>query len=1463
MIMMAISVYLLLLIHTQATVVFLVGNSQQNVTFPSLDTAFQAIQDISEAQIRLLPSLEAFPIKFEGKIAHFVTIIGEGQEIRLETALLVDSNASLRLVNATIWTVFPFPKDHAMAVFGSIELFQTNLSGFTATGILLYGACRLINVHIANNSVETILLRSGKASLMVLNTTVTTLSASFLSFRLTDYEKIAGNIVISNSNFEDNCVEGVPLLDLRNMQGFVRIKGSKFSGNVGISVEMQGNGLLFEASHCVFEENHGSLFASVMLSNSSISLSNCTFLSNSEVSVQLLGFAGNFSFEDSTIRQQHGKGPIRVENLQQDNANCYTFMRNSSFADFNITVTDYSRSSMLFFLNCTVLISHISITNAAVLSVFTYRKEGIIAAEFSTLSIDNLSLRDSGGTGYIVGVFIGHLIMTDFVLNNPYSGQEIYIISVGGTAVLRKGVITGGSGYTFNLDKPIVYELSYFGCIGGQVDMQDILIRDSQRIMGLGFANFMTNLSLRNIRVFNMNMGAPLIASYCKGIISGFIVENILCNMHMIQGVGSDISVLDVQVKNIEAGMLFGAMDWSRSTIRYSNLTITDSKVREIFTFHRSISNGTDILVERCMLNAVFRAENSDITFLHFRGENITGRFILLMNCTLAISHSHFLSFSSHLSLIDSIISHISLTDVQILNFTTNSQFGNFRPGSSWIIQQSLFSGLNSMLQTGFQLSESVLLIRESIFRYFDFGLFQCQASNITVTKMRVNHGKNPVRSLRSREAFGGAFSCIDCPQVILREAEFFNISAAVGGAVSVKRLSSAGELTLIVEQSSFVLCSAVQAGALFIQNTTFWISDCQFDLNAAEQAGGALFAAIKPWQQGFIRHTLFSRNSAHEGGGFKFSNAEIALFNVSFMKNTAIYGPDKASYGVKLSPRLTNVTGDEASGYPITLIFELQDHYGQRVNVSPYKYLMMSPTSQVSYQGNNITLLKQGLFTFSGTTIFALPGSVQVIEAAINDTQEDFSLNLIGRIPIVFRNCTPGEISHTDRCEYCNAGNFSFSPNDTKCAFCPAHAFCPGGNELLVDAHYWRSALNSSQIYACPLPNKCLGGGNSTCAAGHAGPLCRLCAEGHTPIRSVDCVDCTGMLAIQICGILLILSAFIWALLRFAVSKPNADKLSTLKAVINHFQLMSVLCFLRVSYSRVITWELHAITYFSSLSIVDFPLSCVGITAPIYGKAIIGSLFYPAYLLFSTLICLLFTSSWKLKSLICATSGLLYTPVVAVVTAFPLLACQAVTTTQEYLFYDMSIPCWTQSHQAYIYTLALPSLLLNIGLPVCITLAINLFNPPAYQRYFPLWTAGYIYSLCDLYVLFFTCLLLSVMIVSSPPLVQVTYSLSILITDSVIMTCLSKVVFPSAERFALRICSLVAVATTLGFSSYYLVYSAGNSGGSGYFVDIVMIGINGAYILLCTRGLGYRKIRAIILKSSILAPPNTPRNTI
>ena len=56
----------------------------------------------------------------------------------------------------------------------------------------------------------------------------------------------------------------------------------------------------------------------------------------------------------------------------------------------------------------------------------------------------------------------------------------------------------------------------------------------------------------------------------------------------------------------------------------------------------------------------------------------------------------------------------------------------------------------------------------------------------------------------------------------------------------------------------------------------------------------------------------------------------------------------DVASYGVKLSSQLSQLTGNEASGFPMTLTFELLDHYNHRLVLFPLRFLEF-PLHQLS----------------------------------------------------------------------------------------------------------------------------------------------------------------------------------------------------------------------------------------------------------------------------------------------------------------------------------------------------------------------------------------------------------------------------------------------------------------------------------------------------------------------------------
>ena len=159
--------------------------------------------------------------------------------------------------------------------------------------------------------------------------------------------------------------------------------------------------------------------------------------------------------------------------------------------------------------------------------------------------------------------------------------------------------------------------------------------------------------------------------------------------------------------------------------------------------------------------------------------------------------------------------------------------------------------------------------------------------------------------------------------------------------------------------------------------------------------------------------------------GAIKWTNAEVLLVNVPFARNTAEYGPDIASYAVKLSP----LTGLEKSGAPLTLIFELLDHSGSRVTVSPSRFLEIGLhfDSAVSWQSGDC--VKIGSLLYPTLTIYAPPASTQVVAATLAYDQKDFGLYLQGSITVFFQHCVPCEILRADRCETCVPGPKIYLP--------------------------------------------------------------------------------------------------------------------------------------------------------------------------------------------------------------------------------------------------------------------------------------------------------------------------------------------------------------------------------------------------------------------------------------------------
>ena len=96
------------------------------------------------------------------------------------------------------------------------------------------------------------------------------------------------------------------------------------------------------------------------------------------------------------------------------------------------------------------------------------------------------------------------------------------------------------------------------------------------------------------------------------------------------------------------------------------------------------------------------------------------------------------------------------------------------------------------------------------------------------------------------------------------------------------------------------------------------------------------------------------------------------------------------------------------------------------------------------------------------------------------------------------------GAAACATECGVCAPGYFKpqADSNASECVRCPRHANCALDTILeTIDVHpgFWRLSPQASQLHACEGGNaSCIGGPDpsASCAPGHTGPECRLCAE-------------------------------------------------------------------------------------------------------------------------------------------------------------------------------------------------------------------------------------------------------------------------------------------------------------------------------------------------------------------------------
>lgn len=1415
-------------------------------------------------QVDLRLSEQEFTLLEAAFVPQSVRVIGHAQVVRLKKGIYVASQGMLKLEDMILVAGEEAEAAVAFEVAGFCEMVQVTIEWFALPGFWVYGGLVLSEVHVVGNSAVTMTTKSQSAYITLTSLVVSSLTSTFLA------SAWPVQLNLTNCNFTNNTLKEQPLFSLAS--GTFSMLSCLFQGTQGTLLQVNGNNLYISWTNCVFDENNGSLLDGY-LRNSTVQISGCELRDNKLAAVNLLQFDGDFKLHSSNVCGHKSGGVFGLYNSQSPEQ-CRVYFTNSSFSNFNIAYF-HPIPGVLLISSCLGYLSNITLINATMVSHRDLQVDSLVGAIRGSLWLDGLTATDSGSTGYLIGVNIGDLHMKHFNITNPYTGQGMYIGVSDGSVSLLHGSITQGAFYNFDFKRLYLDDPVYIGVMVSQLYAEDITVSGSSIDMGVVFAVISSTFDIHNVRLVDLTVGSAMVSSYSSGQISALSMQQLTFKMHTFQpGIASEVLASDVSLLN--------------SHVLYSSRGIMQLSLDTKFTLlHASFVNVTAGAFVRSK-HSVFLASNVSIDFCHFdlllnspimsnisfyglSVRNTDTALAFLTNCHVSFTNSLFLTVHSHslfMLLYSSRLVFINTTVVSL--FTT--EIAKVIEDSTLEIKQSQFSELKANGEQGCKLSESRLQIVESKFTRFDVSLFQCSQSNVSILNSKFEDGHSSVLSLRSSSAFGGVLGCTDCPLVTIVAMRAFNISAKIGGVLSLRGFHNS-TLSANISESVFVVCTALRGGAIFISDNSFLLSACRFAGNRADFSGGAVQAKLHSRYSGIILHSVFVQNSAPEGGALKWSNSPITLANVSFHSNSAEYGPDVASYGVTLTSQLTIAEGHGAPGLPVTLIFELLDHYNHRVTTSLFDSFVLLDTPTVTYRGNHAAMLKKGLFVYQDLVVYAAPASKRSLVGYLNYTYEGRRLTLLGSAEVSFRNCSVGEIYKPDRCEVCYSGSVSFSPTDSACTICPLSAHCAGGNQLSVNSGYWRNTTNSTELRRCPLADKCV---DSGCADEYTGLMCTQCAADAARKRVLECGICLD-LSLELVKISVLVSEFglfVWAVQKFGVACPSPLKLFVLKSALHHVQLTAVIGYFRMSYSPILTKFVQGLNFVASLLLVDLPLACFGDKSAEYTKAVIGSLLLPSLSLLYFVVLELWKKKTKLEALVLASSLSMFTPFMVLAVTLPLLICES-EGSSKLLMVDMSVKCWEGTHRLMVMALVLPSLLLNVCGPLLVVLAWGIIRPKSFQQYFPLWTCGYCWSLWEVFAYVFKGLVLVVCTasISFNPLIQVLCGFAVLIPSCIVNAAVADYAFQYRKCFLLFQGSYLTFAITCGLLTFYSYYLPGQRDNEMIVIVMVLL-LNSVYFL----GSGYlavtwREVEAVSVasrvipstqfaeceRSDLFVPPNSP----
>ncbi|CAI2379704.1 unnamed protein product [Moneuplotes crassus] len=726
-----------------------------------------------------------------------------------------------------------------------------------------------------------------------------------------------------------------------------------------------------------------------------------------------------------------------------------------------------------------------------------------------------------------------------------------------------------------------------------------------------------------------------------------------------------------------------------------SDLKFSDSSISSIVLAESIIiSVSTTLNFANMTISEISNPSNIDMIFIDFESS------FSASDITLANSDSSLFTVFS---------SSVSLQDLNFINVTDSNEFVKLKQCTSIAISNISLTNSTPAVDSYVSIDNSNdITLRNFALNNIEKVILRIRNSNvITIEDISVSNSLHPLEILYSR---------VD----IIRNSKF----TQNGNQMKTK------------------------GGVLYLLDTQLSIESCIFESNTALKGGAIAFECTSSHncKLGMANSIFINNTGVAEGGAISYNYSPPSQTNVTFEGNQAPYGPDYASYPVRIGV-INGAATDEIIiddvGPGIVLEEPIQlglfDYNGQIMILDSSSQLTIDfvNNSVGSISGINHAIIQKGLATFEDFSSDVEPGAKAVLfkvsSNVLNANKIRDVLNktdIAQRIVMNFRFCKPGEQILNHKCVRCDANTYSLDWSSTKCEQCMDRATCLGGEQVSVDSGYWRRFKNSTSIQYCPFKSACMGSFSDKdvsptfCKEGYQGNLCTECAinkeEKYERHNEFECRKCPNpiMNAIRVAGLSLLVFTFFMVLIVVNVRKTEESELSVLLRILaNYLQLITTSMSMSITYPDSLISFTVPIRVFGGSSEAFLSFDCFAtdyeIKGPFESNAVLKLflLFLLPIALFCIValiwICLYYIRKRLVPNL---TRNLIISFISIVFLLHPRLTQQSInifrclkTDSDKYMSrFDPNIECYSSKHLKYCFFLALPILIVwVVGMPL------------------------------------------------------------------------------------------------------------------------------------------------------------------